>query len=208
MSAGGQIGHSQVYSKWKGIPYARRYVIPANPNSEGQQLTRGTFRAADQQWKYMGSLARAPFIAAAKGRPLVPRNMLMKTEIPIVRDETDISKWVFSPGNGGGIAPESVEVAAGSDNTEINVTVTAPTAPVDWTLEGITAVAIKSRAPDDLPDTMDLEASGTESGTAITLTGAEASTEYVVGGFLKWKRSDGTTVYGHSITKTFTTAAS
>lgn len=205
MGATGQIGQSQVYAKWKGIQYARRYVVPANPATTGQTLTRSVFRAADQQWKYLGALAREPWIAAVKGRPMVPRNLLMKEEIPVIRDENDISKWVFSPGNLGGIAPVSVTAAEGGGAGEIDVTITAPAAPVGWELTKVVAAAILQRAPDELPDVQDLEASAPDDSDPITLTGADASTEYVVGGWLQWTRDDGMVVYGRSITTTITT---
>ena len=205
MGGQGQIGKSMVFGNWKGIQYARRYVIPANPNTTGQQLTRSVFRAADQQWKYLGQLARAPWTAAVKGRPMVARNLLMKEEIPVIRDEADISNWVFSPGNLGGIAPSDVTVANGASSGEIDVTVTAPTPPVGWSVESVIAAAILQRAPDDLPDEQDIEGSGSTSGTAITLTGLTAATEYVVGGWIKWMRDDGLVVYGRSITQTITT---
>lgn len=40
----GKIG-DVVCSKWKGIPYIREFVIPANPNTASQQTERGQFRA-------------------------------------------------------------------------------------------------------------------------------------------------------------------
>lgn len=206
MGAQGQIGQSMVFAKWKGIQYSRRYVVPANPDTTGQQLTRNVFRAADQQWKYLGALARAPWIAAVKGRPMVPRNLLMKEEIPVIRDEVDISNWVFSPGNLGGIAPVSVTAAAGASAGDIDVTVSAPDAPVGWALTSVIAAAILQRAPDALPDVQDLEASAPDDSATISLTGGESATEYVVGGWLQWTRDDGMVVYGRSITTTVTTS--
>ena len=35
----GTIGKVAVYSKWKGRPYVRQYVIPGNPKTAGQTLT-------------------------------------------------------------------------------------------------------------------------------------------------------------------------
>lgn len=204
MGAAGQIGNSQVYAKWKGIQYARRYVVPANPNTTGQKLTRDVFRAADQQWKYMGALARAPWIAAVKGRPMVARNLLMKEEIPVIRDETNISKWVFSPGNLGGIAPTSVTVAAGGTAGTISVTVVAPAPPVGWTLTKVIAAAILNRAPNALPDVQDLETSANDASAPLVLTGATTGEEYVAGAWLQWTRDDGMLVYGRSISGTAT----
>lgn len=49
MSASGQIGKAIVFAGWKGVNYVRQYVIPSNPQSEGQGDQRiilgGTGRA-------------------------------------------------------------------------------------------------------------------------------------------------------------------
>jgi len=44
MDASGQIAKTQVYGSWKGIAYSRRYVVPSNPKSTEQTLTRNTFK--------------------------------------------------------------------------------------------------------------------------------------------------------------------
>lgn len=135
---------------------------------------------------------------------MVARNLLMKEEIPVVRDEADISKWVFSPGNLGGIAPVSVTATAGGAAGEIDVDITAPAPPVGWTLTQVIAAAILQREPDALPDVQDIEGSAADDSAPITLTDAESGVEYVVGGWLKWTRDDGQVVYGRSITTTAT----
>jgi len=49
LSASGAIGKAIVFAGWKGVQYVRQYVIPANPQSEGQGDRRimigGTGRA-------------------------------------------------------------------------------------------------------------------------------------------------------------------
>jgi len=49
LSASGKIANTIVFAGWKGVQYARQYVIPANPQSEGQGDQRimmgGTGRA-------------------------------------------------------------------------------------------------------------------------------------------------------------------
>lgn len=49
MTASGKLADSVVFSVWKGVAYVRQYVIPANPQSEGQGDQRiivgGTGRA-------------------------------------------------------------------------------------------------------------------------------------------------------------------
>lgn len=206
IGASGQIAKSMVFSKWHGIKYARRYVIPANPNTTGQQKTRQVFTNIDATWKYLQTLARAPWTAAVKGRPMVARNMLMKINIPKIIDQTDMADFVASPGNGGGLAPASATFAATATAGEIKCTITPPATPVDWTLEKSVAMAFPNRAPTELPTVQDVEDSASATPWGITLTGLTSSTEYVVAAWLEWTRADGTTVYGASITGTATPA--
>jgi hypothetical protein len=55
LRASGQIAGVLVYSKWKGIEYARGYVVPANPKTAGQVTQRGYLTAAVDEWHTTGS---------------------------------------------------------------------------------------------------------------------------------------------------------
>lgn len=57
LSASGQIAKTLVYGDWKGIDVVRKYVIPANPNTAGQQTQRGYFAAAVEDWHTDGFTA-------------------------------------------------------------------------------------------------------------------------------------------------------
>jgi hypothetical protein len=48
--ASGKLGNALVFGKWKGIDVARRYVIPANPNTSGQSTQRGKLTSAVAEW--------------------------------------------------------------------------------------------------------------------------------------------------------------
>jgi hypothetical protein len=48
--ASGQLGKSLVFGKWKGIDVARRYVVPANPDTTGQSTQRGYLTSAVAEW--------------------------------------------------------------------------------------------------------------------------------------------------------------
>jgi hypothetical protein len=50
LSASGQIAKMLVYMKWKGLDDVRKYVVPANPNSAGQQTQRSYFTLALNSW--------------------------------------------------------------------------------------------------------------------------------------------------------------
>ena len=53
-SASGQIGRAFVYFPWKGIKCVREYVIPANPNTQGQQTQRSHFTDAVDDYHATG----------------------------------------------------------------------------------------------------------------------------------------------------------
>ena len=57
LSASGQIAKTLVYGDWKGIDIVRKYVIPANPNTAGQQTQRGYFANAVEDWHTDGFTA-------------------------------------------------------------------------------------------------------------------------------------------------------
>jgi len=46
LDARGQLGKALVYAIWKGMNYSRKYVIPANPSTTGQETIRGYFTTA------------------------------------------------------------------------------------------------------------------------------------------------------------------
>ncbi len=53
-SANGQLGEVLVYFPWKGLDCVRTYVIPANPNTAGQQSQRTKLTAAVNDWHTIG----------------------------------------------------------------------------------------------------------------------------------------------------------
>ncbi len=73
LAASGQFGKTMVNGTWRGISYMRRYVTPANPNSDSQKATRGVFGWCNGVWKQMDPAGQAPWIAFAKGKPLTQR---------------------------------------------------------------------------------------------------------------------------------------
>src|SRR5690625_4318284 len=114
LKAQGQIGKSQVYASWKGVPYARQLVIPSNPNSTGQQATRGVFASLMGLWKNLPTLAQAPWSSYATGKPLTDRNAFAKGNVSGMRGQTDRLKFAGSPGSNGGVSPTAVSAAAGA----------------------------------------------------------------------------------------------
>lgn len=50
-SASGQIAKTMVAATWKGIPYMRKYVVPANPKTAAQITQRGYVTSIVSAWK-------------------------------------------------------------------------------------------------------------------------------------------------------------
>jgi hypothetical protein len=55
--ASGKLGGALVFGTWKGLDVARRYVIPANPNTAPQSTQRGYLTAAVDAWHTTGANA-------------------------------------------------------------------------------------------------------------------------------------------------------
>jgi hypothetical protein len=51
LSASGQFAKTLVAATWKGIPYMRKYVVPANPNTDAQAAHRAVWSAAVAAYK-------------------------------------------------------------------------------------------------------------------------------------------------------------
>lgn len=55
-----------VYSSWRGVNYARRLVVPMNPQSDDQTAIRDLITAASQAWKNNDTIAPTTIDAAYK----------------------------------------------------------------------------------------------------------------------------------------------
>jgi len=65
--ASGTIGNIATFSKWKGRPYVRQRVIPANPKSVLQVSTRAMMKFLSQAWAGVGATPKGSWdeLAAA-----------------------------------------------------------------------------------------------------------------------------------------------
>lgn len=82
LDARGKLGGAIVYSFWRGVNYARRLVIPSNPNSTEQQAIRSLITDASQAWSGetspIDSAYKAAYDAAAAGQPYSGFNLYIK----------------------------------------------------------------------------------------------------------------------------------
>ncbi len=201
----GQIGKSLVFGTWRGIPTVRRFVIPANPRTAGQQLTRDTFRMLNAAWLNAPASVVAPWSAAATGQAFTDRNKFVGDNVRLLRSQPDLANMVVSSGARGGLNPSSVLFTPASDS--IDVTVTAPTPPSGWSLTSVEAAAIPDQAPDATFSGPWVAASEPDTVTPVSLTGLDASTDYLVAGWLVWTKPNGQTAYSVSTTDIVTTLA-
>lgn len=204
ISARGQVGKSQVYGSWRGVPYVRQHVVPANPRSAEQTLTRGTFNGLVQLFKLFGALSVAPWAAAAKGKPFTDRNALISSNLPNLRDQADMTNWMGSPGALGGFPLANIAAVAGAASGEIDATLTTPPEPPDWTIASLSVHAIRDRTPETIPSEIVQELSEgapvADGDNVITIPNLTAGADYVVSGWIVWTRPDGRTAYGVSMT--------
>lgn len=202
----GQIGKSMVFSKWKGVPYVRQYVIPANPKTVKQTANRNVFTLLNQAYLYAPAAIKQAFDAYATGKPLTGRNKFFQDNMKLLGVDpkpAGIDGLIMSPGNGGGLPPTNMVAVGGA--LEIDVTVNLPDVPAGWTLAGSVAAAVEQQSPtDDFTGKWFVVTAAVDPGE-VTIPGLDAATEYVVGIFLKWTKPDGSTAYSVSLSDTATT---
>ena len=200
LGASGQIGKTLVFAKWRGVGYVRQYVVPANPQTVAQQLTRNTFATIRSMFKIASTIARAPFDAFATGRPLLGVNQYLKSNILAMLGDVNMDNFVSSPGARGGLPPDSVIVTTGVGSGEIDIAVNEPSIPTDWTLTAAQAVGFPDQAPDVAFVGPMVEGEDVATPFSITLAGLGSGVACQGSAFLKWLKPNGDIAYSVSIT--------
>lgn len=195
--ARGKIGDSLVFAAWRGISYVRRHVIPANPQSTAQTLTRDIFATLEEMWKTGGPLMRAPYNLYATGQKFVGRNAYLGKNIEAMRGDANMNAYIGSPGAKGGLAPNSVSTVAGVGT--ITVTFVNPTAPTGWTLVSAIACAFVDQAPEVDPVVAVVEAEDAAAPMDTVILSGLTTVLHQVACWLEWTKVDGSTAYGPSI---------
>jgi hypothetical protein len=198
-SAGGAIAKSQVYANWKGIPYVRRYVVPANPQSTEQTKTRSVFTTLTKVWKNLTTDGAAPFMAFATGKPMTDRNAYLKFNVASLRPIVDWANYFGSPGAGGGISLASF--IANNGVGAITTTVAAPAPPTGWTLVKVVATARINDNPHTTTDDSILTANAVAAPWQPAFAGVAAGT-YMVSCWPVWDTGGGKLAYGASLNDT------
>src|SRR4051812_13108228 len=169
--ARGQIGKTLVVSKWKGIPYARQHVVPANPRTTAQQTNRRIFAFLRELFKRAPAAITGPFDAFASGRPLTGMNKFVGENTRVLQGETGLDNLIISPGARGGLPPITFTATDSVTANQIDVSMSAPAAPTGWTCVGAVAVAVPDQAPDGIYEGTIYSAEDDVSPYAPNLTG-------------------------------------
>lgn len=199
--ASGTIAKTQVYSTWKGRPYVRRHVIPANPDSPAQQLTRNTWRWLNNVWKFYPGSAVDAWNLYAKASRFTARNGFLKVNNGPLRSQTDLANMVLSPSAGGGIIAQAAAITPSAG--QIEVALTAPDLPTGWTIVKAFAACIADQDPQSGTDYEVTSASVAVAPWTIDLTGLAAG-DYLAGGWFQFTKADGGSAFGQSLQDTVT----
>jgi len=190
--ARGQIGKGIVTASWRGVAYARQYVVPANPQTVAQMATRDVFRWLNALYAHSGSLMQQPWALVSQNRPITPRNALISTNLPLLTGEININNLLFSPSARGGPAPASFSAVAGALAGEIDVELVAGTLPSGWTVNAGIFAVIGQDAPNGTftfpPTEQDVAAPGPYT---FTFSGLTAGGPYHCGGWFLYDKPDG-----------------
>lgn len=198
----GAIAKTQVYASWRGVKYARRYVVPANPNTASQGQTRGVFSFLNGFWKVLNPNVQAAWTLFSKGRPFFNRNAFISQNLPGLRGTTgspemDMATAVMSPGANGGLAAASISPASSGAGTA-QITLVAPDLPSGWTITKAHFIAKKQVEPATSLDYTSEYAFDATDPYVGSFTGLATGT-YDCFGFFEYLKPDGSTAYSPSL---------
>jgi len=195
--ASGTIAKVQTYASWRGVPYARRHVVPANPKTTAQVLTRDIFTGLTVRWKQGGPIMRSPWDRFAVGQKFLGSNSYLGKNINLTRGDADMDNYIGSPGAKGGLAPSTLVLTTVAANG-IEAVVTAPAAPTGWTLTAAQVTMLKDQTPEATVTDVVQEGEDLSSPFSIDIVGLD-TVEYNVQAWLKWLKPDLSVAYGASI---------
>jgi len=200
--ASGTIAKTQTYSSWKGRAYVRQRVIPANPDTAEQQLTRNTWSFLNRLWQYMPAGALGAWSLYGDNNRFTARNGWLKLNNGPLRSEVNLLLMTISPSAGGGIPALSAAAVAGAN--QITVTVVAPTLPAGWAITKAWAMAIGNVDPQS--SSIYSVGSGSDAATpfVIVIAGLITAQPYITGGWFEYLKPDGSTCYGIAVQSTAT----
>ena len=196
----GQIGKTLVTSKWRGVPYARQYVTPANPRTTAQQENRTRFAFLREAWKLAPADVRLPWDTFALGRPFLGLNKFVGENNRLLVGQSDLSTMIMSPGARGGLPPVSFAAVAGAATGSISATIVPPAQlPDQWTITQWVAVAIPEQDPVGIFEGPFVAGAQALAATPVVLTGLGAGTVCRVFGFIEYENQQGLKAFSVSL---------
>lgn len=206
--ADGQIGKAMVTANWRGIAYARQYVVPANPRTTAQQNNRTRFALFREMWKLAPQEVRNTFDTFALGRKFLGFNSFVGENNRLTNGEVDLQAMLMSPGARGGLPPAGVIATTGASTGEVDVAVTPPNQlPDGWIVTACHAAAVVDQNPIGIFAGPFVAGSDTSDPYEITLAGFAASAACVAFGWVEYEKANGDTAYSVSISDTATAGA-
>lgn len=129
LSADGQLAKTLVYSKWKGIQYAREYVTPANPRTAGQVAQRESMAEAIAYWQLpeLKQFVRDAFrrAAAKVAKTMSGANLATRSFLAFKKAEADSN-----------IALAGIVLYGGADAANMEaITIATPTGTIGCALD-------------------------------------------------------------------------
>lgn len=207
LGGGGQIGKTVVFSSWKGIKYARQYVVPANPRTTAQTENRTRFAMLREMFKLSPSEVRAPFAAFVQGRPLTPDNKFVGENNRLLVGGINLAAMNMSPGAKGGLPPVSVSAAAGIASGVIDVTVVPPSQlPLGWTIVECAAAAVVDQNPIGIFSGPFVAGTAVADPYVINLAGMGSAVDCMAFGWVVYVKADGQLAYSVSLSDPVTSA--
>lgn len=197
--ARGSIGKTMVTANWRGIKYARQYVIPANPRTDPQKEVRNVFAMLNGYWLVSPPSARAPWEANAVGQKYLGRNKLLSENVKPLLNQADMDDFIASPGAKGGLPLDGMTAATGAASGTIAVTATAPAPPTGWVLTKVIWVAFPDQDASAAFEGPITAVEDLESPYAQTITGLTPGDEYQVAAWPVWTRPDNSLAYGPAL---------
>ena len=207
LGASGTIGDTITYSSWKGIDYARQRVIPANPNTAEQQITRNTFATLREMWKLNGSFGRDPWTLFAQGRKFLNLNAYVGENMRVVRAEADFQNFIGSPGAKGGLPLVSAAGVSGAASGEIDVSCVEPVLPSGWAITRAAAAAFPDQDPAVIFSGPLVEGEDLATPFVVTLGGLGSAVLCVFAIWLEYTKPNTDRAFSVGITGTATTLA-
>jgi len=195
--ATGQVAKSQVYSTWKGRAYVRRHVVPSNPQTAEQSLTRNAFSWLQQVYKFAPAEITDAWDAYINGRVMTGRNAFTKQNLPTLRPAVDLSAFVMSPGALGGMPPATFTVTPGND--QLTLALTLPTnIPTGWVSPLAVFAVIKDQDPQSAAE-YTITAMTDAADPYSQIFAGLAEVLYQCFAFIRWTRPDGRYAYSPSL---------